>query len=441
MAGLDLPEVRLGHAGQHAQQRGLARAVEAQDHHARAAVDGQVDVVEDLERAVGLGQPGGPQRGLAAGCRCREADRGDLVLDALALHGGHQPLGALEHLLRRHGLGRLGAHLLALGLQCRGLLLRVGVLPLAAVLVLLALGLVALPVHVVDIHDRPVGVEVEDLVDHHLHELDVVGDHQDAAGVAAQELAQPGHRIGVEVVGGLVEQHRVGVREQDAGQLHASALTARERAQRLVEHAVRKVQVRGDRGGLGLGRVAAAGLELGLQAGVALHGPVPHGLVLGGHLLLGRAHAGDDLSKAARREDPVAGQLLHVLDLGILREVADRAAAGHGASGRDALAGQHAGHGRLAGAVAPDQADLVALLHPEVHVVHQQPGSGSQFEVRHGDHFRHGLSTGAAAVGGRRNRCSLAGSLPRRCQLGHRCPDRPDRRRAPAPGRGASPQA
>ena len=52
-----------------------------------------------------------------------------------------------------------------------------------------------------------------------------------AARVLAQEIAQPGDRIGVEVVRRLVEKQGGGlpggaVREQDAGQLDPAALTA-----------------------------------------------------------------------------------------------------------------------------------------------------------------------------------------------------------------------
>ncbi len=53
-------------SGQQAQQGGLACAVEPEHHHPRAPVDRQVDPGEDLQRTVGLGQPLGHQRGLAA---------------------------------------------------------------------------------------------------------------------------------------------------------------------------------------------------------------------------------------------------------------------------------------------------------------------------------------------------------------------------------------
>jgi hypothetical protein len=45
-----------------------------------------------------------------------------------------------------------------------------------------------------------------------------------------QEPLEPGHRLGVEVVGGLVEQQQVGGRQQEPAQGHAAALAAREGA-------------------------------------------------------------------------------------------------------------------------------------------------------------------------------------------------------------------
>src|SRR5690606_41502374 len=53
-------------AREHAQQGGLARAVESEDDDFRPPVDGQVDGREDLQRAVALAQVVGHERGAAA---------------------------------------------------------------------------------------------------------------------------------------------------------------------------------------------------------------------------------------------------------------------------------------------------------------------------------------------------------------------------------------
>jgi len=66
--------------------------------------------------------------------------------------------------------------------------------------------------------------------------------------VAGEEPAQPGDRIGVEVVGRLVEQQRAAaglgrVPEQDPGQLDSPALPAGEGTQRLRQYPVGQAQV------------------------------------------------------------------------------------------------------------------------------------------------------------------------------------------------------
>ena len=170
---------------------------------------------------------GSGKRSLATLSDCRTASRPD-----------EQLVGAPGHVLRGDGLGGLGAHLVGLRVERGGLLLGVGALALAALLVGLALLLVELPAHVVDVDLGAVGVQVEDLVDDRLDQVDVVGDDDEAAAVGLEEVAQPDDRVGVEVVGRLVEQQGVGVREQDAGQLDAAALTAGEGVQRLAEHPV-----------------------------------------------------------------------------------------------------------------------------------------------------------------------------------------------------------
>ena len=157
----DLAGVGLVDAREDPQHRGLAGAVEAEDDDAAALVDREVDVGEDLERAVGLRQLLGRERGLAAGRGGGELDPGDLVGGALALEAGHHLLGPLEHRLRGGGLAGLGAHLVGLVGERLGLRLGVGALALAAALVGLALGEVGLPAHVVDVDHGAVGVEVE----------------------------------------------------------------------------------------------------------------------------------------------------------------------------------------------------------------------------------------------------------------------------------------
>ena len=89
------------------------------------------------------------------------------------------------------------------------------------------------------------GVEEPHLVHDVLEELDIVGDDDEPALVVGEELAQPLDRIGVEVVGGLVEQkgHRrlaaaLGRGEENARELDAAALTAGQHAHLLLEHAV-----------------------------------------------------------------------------------------------------------------------------------------------------------------------------------------------------------
>ncbi|GAB4947971.1 hypothetical protein MAHJHV50_49430 [Mycobacterium avium subsp. hominissuis] len=66
----------LNGAGKTTLLRLLAGAVEAQHHHPGAAVDGQVDSAEHLQRPVGLAQPGGGQRGAPASSSPRRLPAG-----------------------------------------------------------------------------------------------------------------------------------------------------------------------------------------------------------------------------------------------------------------------------------------------------------------------------------------------------------------------------
>jgi hypothetical protein len=108
--------------------------------------------------------------------------------------------------------------------------------------------------------------------------------------------------------------------------------------------------------------------------------------VLAGHLDLGLAQPSYDVVEPARGEDAVAGDHLGVAGPRVLGQVADLAGGQHPSGGGQRLAGQDLGEGRLARAVAPHQADLVARGHPEVDAVHQQSRPGTHFELLGGDH-------------------------------------------------------
>ena len=136
----------------------------------------------------------------------RKPDPGHALGCPVGADPGEQPLGPALHVLRRLRLGRLRAHLVGLRLQRRGLALGVDALAPAAPGVGLPLVGVALPAQVVDVQDASVGVKVEHLVDHGVEQGSVVADHHQAAAECLEMVAQPRHRIGVEVVGRLVQQ-------------------------------------------------------------------------------------------------------------------------------------------------------------------------------------------------------------------------------------------
>ena len=212
-----------------------------------------------------------------------------------------------------------------------------------------------------------------------------MADHDQAALVVLQELAQPGDGVGVEVVGGLIQEHGFRVRVQDAGEFHAAPLPTGQGFERLVQQAVRQGEVGADRCGLGFGSVAAGGQEFGFQPVIAVHRLALDGGVLAGHLFVGQPELADGDVQSADGEDPVAGELFHVRGARVLGQVADLATAGHLAAGRQAFARKDPGKRGLACTVTADKADLVSLVDPEAHLVHKEAGAGAQFEILDGN--------------------------------------------------------
>ena len=204
-------------------------------------------------------------------------------------------------------------------------------------------------------------VELEDPAGHVVEEVAVVGDGDDGAVVVAQGALEPRDRLGVEVVGGLVEQQQVGLRQQQAAQRHAALLAAGEGG----DLGVARREAQGVHGDLDLAVevVGAGGLDLGLELGLLGADLVVVGVgvgVLGQHGVVALEQAGH-LGHAVHH---VALDVLGLVEVRLLLEQAD------GEAGRQAgLAGEavvDAGHDpqqrRLAGAVRPDHADLGARV-------------------------------------------------------------------------------
>ena len=257
-------------------------------------------------------------------------------------------------------------------------------LALAAPLVGLALGEVRRPAHVVDVDLLAVRVEVEDLGDGLLEQRRVVADHDETAPVGPEELAQPDDRVGVEVVGRLVEEQRLGAGEQDAGQLDAAPLTTRQGAQRLGHQPVLDPERGRDLGGLGLGGVPTAGVQVGVRALVAAHRPVADE---GSSLPISSSAAWSRRTTESRpRADRIArGPAPRGRRSAGPGQVADRAGGVDLAGGGQAVAGEDAGQRGLPAPLRPTR-PTVSGSDPEGDVVHQQPSPGSDLELLGTDH-------------------------------------------------------
>ncbi len=368
----------------HAEERGLADAVGADD--ADDAVTRQVERQPFHEQPVAeaLGEVlGGDHRGAQARAR-RDLDLFEVQLAVLVGFGRHL-LVALEAGLALGLAGlRVGPHPLQLVLQAllaldvllpfdlepRGLGLQVG-------------GVVAL----VGVGAPP--VELQDPGRDVVEEVAVVGHGQDGAGVFLQVLLQPLDALGVEVVGGLVQQQQVGGLQQQLAQGDATALTtgqhghvgvgrrATQCVHRLLELAVEVPRV--------------AVLKLVLQLAHLLQQRVA---VVGGHLLGDVVVALEHRHRLGDAFLHVAEDVLLLVERGLLLEHA------HGearhqfgvAVGRVLQAGHHPEQRRLSGAVRPEDADLGAWQERQRDVVKNDLVTMSLADaLQRVDVLRHGI--------------------------------------------------
>ena len=213
---------------------------------------------------------------------------------ALALAGPGRHADPFELAFERGLPGAVG---LLLGGEARLLLLEPG-------------GVVALP------GDARAAIELEDPSGHVVEEVAVVGHRDDGAGVHLQRPLQPGHRLGVEMVGRLVQQEQVGLGQEQPAQRDPPPLTAREGAHVGVAR-WEPERVHGDLEGA-VELPGAGGIDLGLEVGLLGQQRVDVGVGLaegGAHLVV----PVDQLLRLAHALGHVAGDVLGLVELGLLR--------------------------------------------------------------------------------------------------------------------------
>ncbi len=235
------------------------------------------EVVDQGATVEALGQPLGLEHDVAESRTGRDVDLGGVDLAHPVGLGRHLLVASQTRLaLGLAGLG-VGAHPLELALEHLGALGVLLALDLEAVLLRLEVRRVVALVGV-----RLASVELEDPGGDVVEEVPVVGDGQDGAGVGREVALEPLHGLGVEVVGGLVEEQQVGLLEQQLAQRDPATLTtgevvderlrrrAAQRVHRLVEPAVEVPRVGVVEVGLQVAHLGEQRVVVGVRAGQLL---------------------------------------------------------------------------------------------------------------------------------------------------------------------------
>ena len=276
-------------------------------------------------------------------------------------------------------LGLLGV-LLALDFQAGALLLQVR-------------GVVAL------VRVQVAAVHFGDPLGHVVKEVPVVGDGKDGAGVAGEVLFQPQHALGVEVVGGLVEQQQVRLLQQELAQRDAAALTT------------------GEQGDVGVGGRAAQCVHGLFQLGIDVPGvgrvdrflQLSHFLEEGIVVSVGAGHFLGDLVEALDLAVDFADAFLDVAQDGLvfvqrrlLQQDAYRVAGAEPGLtvGGSVQAGHDLENGGLTGTIRADNANLGPREEGHAYVIEDEFFADSLTGLGHCvDKFRHAYkSSGSAGI-------------------------------------------
>ncbi len=243
-----------------------------------------------------------------------------------------------------------------------------------------------------------------------------MGDRDDGARVLLEEVFEPGHRFGVEMVGWFVQQQHVGFRQQQPAQRDAALLAAGKRAdQRLPGRQAQRV------GGdleLALQFPAADRVDRVLHLRLFVHEAVH--LVVGHRLGEAVADRVEPVDEALHVADAFADDRAHRLALveqRFLRQVADLDARLRARLALDVLvdARHDLQQRRFAGAIQAEYADLGA-------------GEEAQADVAQNDALgRHDLANPVHRVDELSHRCPVLGIAADYPRLAPACHCRPAR--------------
>ena len=211
--------------------------------------------------------------------------------------------------------------------------------------------------------------KLEDARGHAVEEVTVVRDDQHAARIILQEALEPLDHVDVEMVRRLVEEQKIRLAQQRLRQADARLLAAGEVRDILLEVLFGETEAKGHAADAALVIVAAEQFEALDDLAVSLHRLFR---MVDGNLLLER------LLALAERNDIIKGAQEFLVErasaeVGLLLDIAD----GRGLVELDRtavrlfLTEQAAHECRLAGAIRPDKADLIAARDLETDIVEE----------------------------------------------------------------------
>ena len=367
---------------------GFSLAVLSHESHFLSTLDGEVDIVEDVVRAVTLGGIFADDGIIATAHRAGELQVKRTVVHLIDLYG-HHLLQLLDAALHLDGLGGLVAETLYEGLDVGYLLLLVLVGPklLGTAFFPQQEVFVVLHLVVIDLAAGNLQRTRRDIVD----EGPVVADEHHGTGTRLQELFEPLDGLDVEVVGRLIEQQHVRMLQEELGQFDAHAPAARELTRGTVEILPGKAQSL--QGALQFSLVIhpAHHLQMVVEVGVALHQlHVVITLVVSSlqHLLVECFQLGLHPMKVGKGLFSLFPHRLPVTQHHDLWQVSHRGLLGHGNASRGGLlqSGQYLEHGALSGTVLAHEGHALTVVDDKTHILEESLGRKLYGKVVYGKH-------------------------------------------------------
>ena len=376
----NLARIRLAFTRKNAKSRSFSGTVIPENHDARTLVNRKINARKNNIRTVSFGNIF-RHNGSASACRrLRKTQICNLLFALNLLSFAQKLLRPANHILSRNRLSGLSMQASALFYKPFSLFFRNFALAASAFFINCALTQISFPSHGIHVYYRTLRIEMPDFVHRFVKQFGRMRNNQKTAFVFLKIIAKPHNRIGIQMIGRLVQNKRVRLRKKNAHKFYSSALTSGKSSYRFSYRFLIYAQIFRRFYRFMFCRISSCIVKISQSFVILIHRPFHDFRVGISHVFFDFAQSLENIRQIPGRCNSVKRTLFGICNMRILRKKSDFAACFNISRRWKNLSRNNFCQCRFSGAVSSDQTYSVAFAHMKIRRRKKQTGSDAYFQ-------------------------------------------------------------